>query len=198
MPYDRDVFFESVRESLFNGVLTQRQVTGMSYLLDTWENYFEAEAGEQSTHWLAYALATTFHETAYMMVPIEEYGQGEGHEYGKPTGPYDQSYYGRGHVQLTWIDNYEKGQKFLADRYEVEVPLVQYPHRMLEDETSALVLFDGMIVGWFTGVGLPDFFNADKEDPYNARKVVNALDKADLIEGYYYKFEDALVPEERA
>ena len=63
---------------------------------------------------------------------------------------------------------------------------------MLEHEPAALILFDGMIEGWFTGVGLPSFFNSDTEDPYNARKTVNGLDKADLIAGYYKSFKDAL------
>jgi hypothetical protein len=68
---------------------------------------------------------------------------------------------------------------------------------MLEDETSALVLFDGMIGGWFTGVGLPKFFDHAKkiEDAYNARKIVNALDKAETIKGYYTKFKAALKPD---
>jgi predicted chitinase len=185
---DREKFFTSIRGSLFNGVLSQTQVDGMNYLLDTWENYFV----DSDIRWLAYALATAFHETAYTMQPIEEYGRGEGHDYGKTTGPYGEKYYGRGHVQLTWIANYEKAQARLKDIYEVEAPLVEYPHRMLEDEPSALVLFDGSIQGWFTGVGLPQYFDADTEDPYNARRVINGTDKADLIAGYYTQFKNAL------
>jgi putative chitinase len=68
----------------------------------------------------------------------------------------------------------------------------QYPHRMLEHEPAALVLYDGCIEGWFTGVGLPEFFNDSREDPYEARTVVNGHDKADLIEGYYWQFKKAL------
>jgi hypothetical protein len=196
MPYDRDFFFNSVRDSLFNGKLTQRQVDGMGYLLDQWELHFERKAAANSHNWLAYALATAFHETAYMMVPIEEYGRGSGKSYGEPTGPYHQCYYGRGHVQLTWEANYVKGQEALLKHYKIDAPLHQYPHRMLEDETSALVLYDGMIGGWYTGVGLPKFFDHAKqiEDPYNARKIVNALDKAETIKGYYGKFKTALKP----
>ena len=60
-------------------------------------------------------------------------------------------------------------------------------------ETSALVLYDGMIFGWFTGVGLPEYFSFEKEDPFHARQIVNAPRyKADLIAGYYDKFKDAL------
>jgi predicted chitinase len=185
---DRDKFFTTIRASVFNGVLSQSQVDGMNYLLDTWERHF----ADRDIRWLAYALATAFHETAYTMQPIEEYGRGSGHDYGQPTGPYNEAYYGRGHVQLTWLANYETAQKRLAQAYGVEAPLVEYPHRMLEDEPSALVLFDGMIEGWFTGVGLPQYFDADTDDPYNARRTVNGTDKADLIAGYHREFLAAL------
>jgi len=36
---------------------------------------------------------------------------------------------------------------------------------------TALVLYDGMVYGWFTGVGLPKYFNATVEDPKNARRM---------------------------
>ena len=93
---DRDKFF-AIRESVFNGVLSQSQVDGMNYLLDTWEMHFPSDL-----RWLAYALATAFHESAATMGPIEEYGKGGGSSYGQPAGPYGQCYYGRGYVQLTW------------------------------------------------------------------------------------------------
>jgi len=192
MPYDADLFFERVRVKPFGGSLSQQQVDGMNYLMSEWECRFEESAAEQSTPWLAYCLATVFHETATQMRPIEEYGRGSGHEYGKPTGPYGQCYYGRGHVQLTWEENYIKGQGVL-DEYGMNVPLHQYPHRMLEDQPSAIVLFDGMIDGWFTGVGLPKFFDENTEDPVNARTIVNGHDKDTLIADYYYDFKAALV-----
>lgn len=187
---DRNRFFDSVRASPFGGDLTQDQVNGMNYLLDVWE----AKFSENDLRWLAYAFATVFHETAQTMRPIEEYGQGSGRDYADPTGPYDQSYYGRGHVQLTWLSNYERGEAVLRDKYGIHSPMVKYPHRMLEDETSALVLYDGMIDGWFTGFGLPNFFNPTTEDPYNARKIVNGLDQAETIAAYYQAFKAALVP----
>ena len=192
--YDRTAFFNSVRESLFNGKLTQRQVDGMNHLIDVWERHFLEFAGAQSTPWLAYALATAFHETAFLMVPIEEYGQGEGMEYGQPAGPYGETYYGRGHVQLTWEANYQKAEARLAEGYDIEAPLHEHPEQMLEDEKSALIMYDGLIMGWFTGVQLSDFFNAQKEDPVNARKCVNGLDHAEVIEDYYWSFKDALQP----
>jgi putative chitinase len=188
MPYDRDIFFDSVRDSLFEGKLTQRQVDAMNYLLDVWEKGFD-----DRKEWLAYALATAFHETAFLMCPIEEYGKGEGKSYGEPAGPHGKCYYGRGHVQLTWHENYVKAENILKDTYSLTVPLEQYPERMLEDEPSAIVLYDGMIEGWFTGVGLPQFFDDMIEDPVNARKVVNGLDHAEVIAEHYDCFKRALV-----
>lgn len=192
MPYDRKHFFDTVRKDLFRGTLTQAQVDGMNYLLEVWEKFFEPLHPRDGTNWLSYALATFFHETAETMQPIEEYGKGSGRSYGQPTGPHNQRYYGRGHVQLTWEANYKNGEKFLKDRYGLDVPLHKEPHRMLHNQTSALISYDGLIHGWFTGVGLPQYFNSKVEDPRNARRIVNAMDKADLIAGYYAKFKKAL------
>jgi hypothetical protein len=190
---DRDIFFNSVRSSLFGGNLTQSQVDGMNYLLDVWEMYFEAANPRDGQKWLAYCLATVFHETAKTMQPIEEYGKGKGKSYGQPAGPYGQIYYGRGHVQLTWETNYKKGQERLDQVYNVIAELWPKPQLMLQNEISALVLYDGMSAGWFTGVGLPKYFNATVEDPVNARRIVNGTDQAQTIAGYYWKFKPAIV-----
>jgi putative chitinase len=192
MPYDRKFYFDSVRADLFRGTLTQGQVDGQNALLATWERHFEEPNPRDGTNWLSYCLATTHHETAETFQPIEEYGKGAGKSYGQPTGPHGHAYYGRGYPQLTWEDNYKKGEGNLRERYAVEAALHSEPHRMLEHEVSALVLFDGMVYGWFTGVGLPTYFNSTVEDPVNARRIVNGTDKADLIAGYYWKFKKAL------
>jgi putative chitinase len=191
---DRDKFFDSVRADPFGGNLIQSQVDGLNFLLDVWEEHFAPSHPRDGTMFLAYALATAFHETAQTMEPIEEYGKGGDAEYAQPAGPYGNCYWGRGFVQLTWLSNYEKGEAILRDSYKVECPMVRYPHRMLEHEPAALILYDGSIDGWFTGVGLPQYFNAEKgiEDPYNARRVINGTDKADTIKGYYLNFKEAL------
>lgn len=72
------------------------------------------------------------------MEPIEEYGEGSSRDYGQPFGPYGQCYFGRGFVQLTWYDNYVKGEQILRDTYKVECPMTRYPGRMLEHEPAAL------------------------------------------------------------
>jgi putative chitinase len=194
MPYDRKFFFDKVRADLFHGTLIQSQVDGMNYLLEVWEWGFEPYNPNDGTMWLAYALATFFHETAQTMQPIEEYGKGSGKSYGQPTGPYNQKYYGRGHVQLTWEENYKNGQKYAKDRYGKDVNIHPDASGMLDSETSALISYDGMVHGWFTGVGLAKYLSKSKgiEDPVNARRIVNGTDQAQTIAGYYYKFKGAL------
>src|ERR1041385_6889458 len=103
MKLNRDYFFDTIRANLFKGKLTQSQVDGMESILLTGET-----EGLTDLRWLAYMLATCFHETARTMQPIEEYGKGKGYRYGKKIKrsgiPYtlpDKLYYGRGLVQLT-------------------------------------------------------------------------------------------------
>lgn len=191
--YDRKHFFDSVRADPFGGNLTQSQVDGMEYLLAQWEKHFAPNNPNDGTMWLAYCLATTFHETDRKMIPIEEYDKSQ--PYAQPKGEYGNCYYGRGHVMLTHPENYQKGEDILRDKYgHPSHEIYQYPEKMLEDEPSALILFDGSIYGWFTGASLQQFFNKAKgiENPYDARTVINGHDKAEMIEGFYWAFKKAL------
>ncbi len=70
---NRKAFFDSVRHSLFNGRLKQTQVDGLNTLLDEWE-----DTGFTNRQWLAYALATAFHESAFTIGPLAVYGRGRG------------------------------------------------------------------------------------------------------------------------
>jgi putative chitinase len=54
------------------------------------------------------------------------------------------------------------------------------------------VLFKGMIDGLFTGQSLEDYFNANKTDWQQARKIVNGMDKANLIADYARRFNTCL------
>lgn len=187
MTVQRKYFFDSVRDSLFAGDLAQTQVDGLNAILDHAE-----DEGTDDRH-LAYILATTFHETAQTMQPIEEYGKGAGKSYGNVDPETGQAYYGRGYVQLTWRENYQKQD----DKLGLHGTLVRNADLALEPGTALNVLFGGMYDGDFTGVGLPEFItctdpNSDTTDFYNARKIVNGLDCADQIEGYAKKFANAI------
>ena len=105
---ERKKFFSSIKTSLFKSI-TQKQVDGIECIFDAWE-----KSSFTDMRWLAYMLATAFHETGKTMQPVEEYGKGKARNYGKKIKhsgqPYnlpDQIYYGRGLVQLTWYENYE-------------------------------------------------------------------------------------------
>ena len=56
-----------------------QQLAGMNAILDEWESKPSLYLDKR---WLAYMLATTYHETAKTMWPIEEFGKGKGRAYG--------------------------------------------------------------------------------------------------------------------
>ena len=56
--FDRDVYFDEVRQKPFGGKLDQGQVDGQEAILERWE---EKPLSDDLRH-LAYALATTLHE----------------------------------------------------------------------------------------------------------------------------------------
>lgn len=186
---DKDRFFEEIKGPLFNGRLSPGQREGMEVKLDAFD-----ERGIRDDRWRAYMLATSYHETGRAMLPVEEAGKGRGKPYGAKrkhdgtayTYP-DRLYYGRGDVQLTWYENYERMGKILG------IPLLARPGLALDPVISAKIMIEGMTRGIsnrgdFTGVSLEDYFNDRVEDPGNARRVINGLDKSYLITSYYRAF----------
>ena len=198
---NRKAFFDSVRESLFNHTLRQEQVQGLDTILDEWER---RKLGDR--RWLAYICGTGYHETGMTMQPIDEYG-GRGYwmRMYDVTGDYPDrarangntapgdgaTYHGRGYPQLTWKNNYLKMGRILG------IDLVNNPDMAKQNPHAVRIMFEGMLradshFGDFTGVALEDYFNDHMDDPINARRVVNGLDKAQQIAGYYHHFLDAV------
>ena len=199
--FNRDTFFTVIRGSLFHGNLTQQQVDGMDAILDAWEDNPRSD----NLRHLAYPLATTAHETGFTMAPIEEYGKGQGMEYGEPDPETGQTYYGRGYVQLTWRDNYARADKELN---LVVDPLEWHAERALDHYVAAEVMFQGMEEGWFRGDDkgrqtLDRYFSDTADNSYEAREIING-DKSkvpswsggvsigNLIKGYHIQFLAAL------
>ncbi len=191
---NRGVFFSSLRVRPFGGALTQGQVTGIDALLDA------APAG-MGIRWLAYCLATTFHETARTMQPIREHGgsayftrmydtRGDRPHVARALGnvsPGDGAKYaGRGFVQITGRANYARAGQLLG------IDLVGKPDLALEAVYAAPILFEGMREGWFTSRKLSHYFNAGIDDPVNARRIVNGTDRAEHIARIHTDFLSAL------
>src|SRR5262245_37722134 len=123
MPVNRAQFYAAVRANIFGGRLQQSQVDGMNVLLDTWD-----ASTFQDLRWLAYMLGTAYHETRTTRPPIREFGdptyftrmydvQGKRPSLAQQMGntqPGDgEKYCGRGFVQLTWKNNYERAGALL-------------------------------------------------------------------------------------
>jgi putative chitinase len=199
---NRKFFFDQCRQVLFTGKLSKGQVDGMSFILDVWE----ATRAKQDDRWLAYALATAFHETAFTMQPIRERG---GQDYfmrmydpgsslprraalARSMGalPGDGGLFcGRGYVQLTWRSNYAKmGKAFGVDL----TSSAQAADQVLQPALAAKIMFKGMEEGAFTGKKFADFFNASTENWKNARKIINGNDCDDIIAQYAKKFYSAI------
>lgn len=179
MPGINSVKFFGVIRAHF-GALKQSQVDGFNTILDEWK-----ASGLTDLRWLAYMLATAWHETAATMQAIEEYGKGKGRAYGKPVN--GKIYYGRGFVQLTWDYNYKKMGKILG------IDLYENPDLALKTDVACKIMFEGMTTGKsfagdFTGKHLGNYFNKTVNDPINARRIINGTDKAKLIAGYYEIF----------
>lgn len=177
--FDLLATINSINVVLYKGRMTTSQEDGHSVLIG---EYFKRKWTD--LRWLAYLLGTAYHETARTMQPIDEFGKGAGKPYGVKDPKTGQVYYGRGYVQLTWKTNYEKFAKRL------DLDIVSHPELVKVPEIAAAIAFEGMQHGLFTGVGLPRYFNAERTDWLNARKVINAMDRAEVVAEYaqqYYR-----------
>jgi putative chitinase len=187
---DLKIFFNEVRDHVFGKTMYQAQVDGCVAILDAWGKHAPAS----DPRFIAYSLATAFHETARSMAPVRELGAGRGRAYGHPVAPYNQIYYGRGYVQLTWERNYAIATRALLKHNVVDrnIDLVRYPDLAMRPDIAAGVLVFGMLEGWFTGRKLVDYFAGTRSDWVDARVIINGHDRAALIAGYGLAFYHAL------
>ena len=182
------------------GSLSQEAVDNINLIVETCEKY------NLTYPQTSYVLATVAWETARTFKPIEEYGKGKGRKYGTIYtntegvkygiagsggdtylySDYPHLYYGRGHTQNTWLDNY----KYIKQRTGVDV--VNNPNLLLDSKLSAEVTVLAMKEGWYTSKKLSDYINDKSKSYYQARCVINSLDKAQLIASYAVVFEKAL------
>lgn len=177
---DKAKFYLHVRAKF--GSLAQSQVAGFEAVLDAVEGLPLAYA--------SYMLATSWHETNRTMEPVREaYWLTEA--WRRAHLKY-YPWYGRGYVQLTWRENYDRADRELG----LDGQLLITPDDAMKPEIAAPILRIGMEQGWFTGVRLRDCLPSEgvatREQYMNARTIINGRDKADLIEDYAQVFEKAL------
>jgi predicted chitinase len=198
---DRAKFFARLRSALFGGRLSQGQVDGINAILDAWQARQMVDL-----RWLAYMLATAYHETGKTMEPVREtlaqsddqaisrlenaYRSGRLPQVKTPYWRKDEdghSWFGRGLVQLTFKRNYKAMSEALG------LELLSDPSRAMEMGVSADILVVGMRDGMFSGRKLADYFNDKSTDWQNARRIINGMDRAKDIAAYGRTFHAVLL-----
>lgn len=123
---------------------------------------------------IAYTLASIQHETGNTFRPVEEgYYVKDPESYQKGLKYYP--YYGRGFIQITWRENYDKFSKILG------IDLIDNKGEALEPNISLFIAIYGLKHGSFTGKKLTDYINDTQTDFLNARRCVNALPRPEDI-----------------
>jgi len=195
MKFDHAKFLASY--SAVYGQLGESQSSGLESLLAN----IETDPDVTDPRWAAYMLATIKHECADTFQPITERGSQSyfdkyepGTSIGKNLGNTQAGdgylFRGRGYVQLTGRANYQNMSGRLA--LSGDDDLVLHPDVALQADIAYKIMSYGMRRGSFTGKKLGDYINAAGCDYRQARRIINALDRADDIAGYAASFESSL------
>ncbi|MGB3336913.1 MAG: glycoside hydrolase family 19 protein [Devosia sp.] len=195
MPFNRAVLLAKL-DPMFLDSYKEAQTEGLNAILVEWE----ARKPKGDLRWLAYMLATAFHETNQQMQPVREaYWVKNAEAWRKAHLPY-YPYYGRGYVQLTHFGNYKKAGDVVGQ------DLVSAPDKALDAGIAAAIMFVGMEKGWFRGDAkrhdLARYFSSTADDPVGARAIINGKEYkevaggqvllATIIAQYHEAFLDAL------
>ncbi|MCG3120398.1 MAG: hypothetical protein ALAOOOJD_03084 [bacterium] len=195
--FDRKQFYTDfpLRTGL---TLTPERRSALDFLLSK----FETDPGLTMVRELAYILATIRWETMHTFLPLKE------KRFNRNTNPREwerqdrywrTGYYGRGYVQITWVENYRKagvnlaGLRFVINGAAVVVnqeTFVQNPDFVLNREPAYAICAVGMRKGFFTGRKLSDFIKEGKPPDYiGARRIINGTDRAEEIAQLATQFE---------
>lgn len=214
---NRATFFNSVRKSVFNGSLSQSQVTGLDAILDA-----SAKFGVTDLRMVAYAMATPMIETGGTYEPITEnlnYSvEALRSKFGNRISAADAAKYGRTAMQKAnqeaianiiyggeWgkqnLGNTQAGDgwkyrgrsltQVTGRRNYAKFGLENNPEDALHINTAAEIMVKGMRDGLFTGKKFSDYFGTNAQW-VQARRIINGLDKAEEIAAYAQKFYNSL------
>ena len=195
-------FFGAIRPHMRGGRLTQNQVLGFEAVI---LHCLEKDITLEHT---AYVLATAYHETGGRMTAVREgFAKTDAgaraaveklfqrkiirRNYALPESN-GRSYYGRGLVQLTHLDNYAKTGHALG------LDLVTYPDKMLDLDVSVRAMVWGMTTGSYRNKSLTDmlpYTDPTTQEWTQARDIINGDIRKNgaLIAGYAKLFYSALL-----
>jgi putative chitinase len=205
---DHAKFFAAVRSSLFSGRLSTNQVNGTESILVEWQ------AKPFDSRWLAYMLATAYHETDNTMCAVSEnlnysaarlratfpkyFTAVQATAYARqPQRIANRAYASRmGNGDEASGDGWRYRGRGLVqitgrDNY-AKYGIADDPDKALDPHKAVEIMIDGMANGRFTGKKLADYFSATATDWIGARKIINGTDRAADIAGYAKKFLAAL------
>lgn len=203
---DRAKFFAAIRKGLFPASMSQPQVNGIEAILDEaerrkWDSRWTAyglgtaylETGatmqpiKENLNYSAQGLQKTFPKyftppqaSAYAKQPERIANRAYANRMGNGNEASGDGwrYRGRGLVQITGKNNYEK------------FGIAAKPDDALIDAVAVRIMFDGMERGLFTGKKLADYFHGTTADWVEARRIINGQDRAKDIASYaniFYK-----------
>lgn len=198
------IFFSEYRNQF--GSLGQAVVGNLNELLPL----LKADTLVHKLSYYAYIMGTIHHETGTKTgryAPIHEIGSKEYFErrYGADTRvgkvlgntePGDGArFHGRGYVQTTGRRNYTllttKWNELHPD--EQKISFVDNPELLLVPRYSWFATTYGMTTGLYTGKKLSDYGDPTGISQFKPmRRIINGLDKADLIAGYAVKWYEVL------
>jgi hypothetical protein len=183
MTVDRPYFEKHFpKKALNNSPLTASRKEGFDAIFDVWDNIESYD----SLGWLAYELATAWHETGGRMQPVREsFATSDADAYAKVTAycakqgiwnyatrhKNGNSYYGRGYVQLTHGNNYKK----MGEHLGLGDELYDDPDEVLKPDVGARILITGMMDGLYRPAAgtLFDYFNGTAQRWFDARDLIN-------------------------
>jgi putative chitinase len=217
MKFNRKTFFDSFKKEF--GPLEQKQVAGLEFLLTAMEADEHVSDVRHFAYMLAttkHETADTFHpihEFGSRKYFTGRYGgqTALGRRLGNDTPEEGALYAGVGDVQLTGESNFERAEIELRTQYpdvvadfearagrKFDLTVGDQPDDELDPQNAGdpiiayCIMSAGMRQGWFTGKRLAHFINARQCDYFNARRIINGLDKAKLIASYAVRFERIL------
>ncbi|WP_286707998.1 glycoside hydrolase family 19 protein [Psychrobacter sp. UBA2514] len=192
--YKLDFDFAKFKELFKVKSISQGFVDGVNGLFAAFNNYKELDSNNPL--YVAYMLATAYHETAFTMQAITEYGgvrYFDKYDTGRlaerlgntPEADGDgYKYRGRSHVMITGYGNYKKFTDILG------IDLVNNPDLALDPIVSAKILTIGSLKGTFTTRRLSQYikYGLEYSEWVNARRVINGVDDNKAIANYAINF----------